>query len=190
MEKKTFLAPIVFKQDEGDEKGRFAAEFATLEVIDHDGDVIRNGAFHEGQRVLIEPWNHNYREVPVGKGVIQERDGKAVVDGEFFLETASGLEHYKVVKALGPQQEWSFTFEIEEASAGVFEGEDVRFLEMLDVWGVGPVTRGAGIDTRTTSIKNQQKTGDDEGEAGDGKLSGVGPDVVRYQIEIVELEDA
>ena len=151
MKKKTFHAPIVLKAD-GIE-GQFTAEFATLEVIDHDNDVTRPGAFQDGQETLIEPWNHNYGMLPVGKGVIHEKENKAVIEGQFFLDTQSGLEHYRVVKALGPLQEWSYTFEIEKASQGQFEAQDVQFLEKLDVWGVAPVTRGAGIDTRTTDIK-------------------------------------
>ncbi|OGC95301.1 MAG: hypothetical protein A2W25_05135 [candidate division Zixibacteria bacterium RBG_16_53_22] len=153
--KKIFRAPIVLKQDGA--AGEFSAEFATLEVIDHDGDITRHGAFREGQETLIEPWNHNYHEPPVGKGVIHERENKAVIEGQFFLDTQSGLEHYKVVKNLGPLQEWSYTFEIEESSRGTVEDQDVQYLEKLDVWGVAPVTRGAGIDTRTVNIKGEKR---------------------------------
>jgi hypothetical protein len=155
MTQKTFHAPIVLKAD--GVEGEFTAEFATLNVIDHDRDVTLSGAFHDGQETLIEPWNHNYGELPVGKGVIHEKGEKAVVEGKFFLETQAGLDHYKVVKALGPLQEWSYTFEVEKASSGQFEDQAVQFLEKLDVWGVAPVTRGAGIDTRTTDIKAQKK---------------------------------
>jgi HK97 family phage prohead protease len=155
MTQKIFHAPIKFKAD--GQEGEFTAEFATLNVIDHDRDVILPGAFHEGQETLIEPWNHNYGELPVGKGVIHEKDNKAIVDGKFFLDTQASLEHYRVVKALGSLQEWSFTFDIEKNSQGQFEDQEVQFLEKLDVWGVAPVTRGAGKDTRTTDIKSQKK---------------------------------
>ena len=62
-----------------------------------------------------------------------------------------------MVKALGPLQEWSYTFEVEKASVGKFEDENVTFLESLDVWGVAPVTRGAGINTGTVDIKSLEK---------------------------------
>lgn len=153
MSKKIFTGPIQFKAD-ADETGRFTAEFATLDVIDNDRDVTRPGAFTEGQQTMIEAWNHGYFAPPVGKGVIHERDGKAVIDGHFFMDTNGGQEHYKVVKNMGDLQEWSYTFEIEKSSSGEFEGQDVQFLEKLDVWGVAPVQRGAGIGTRTTSIKS------------------------------------
>jgi len=155
MKQKIFHAPIVLKLD--GQEGQFTAEFATLEVIDHDDDVTKRGAFHDGQETLIEPWNHNYGTLPVGKGVIHERDNKAIIEGQFFLDTQSGLDHYRVVKALGPLQEWSYTFEIEKSSQGEFENQEVQFLEELDVWGVAPVTRGAGIDTGTTSIKSAKR---------------------------------
>lgn len=155
MLKKTYRGEIKFRAD-ADQTGEFEAEFATLNVIDHDGDVTETGAFHEGQPTLIEAWNHNYGVLPVGKGVIHERDDKAVFEGRFFLETESGREHYKTVKALGPLQEWSYTFEIEDSGFGEFKGQDVQFLRSLDVWGVAPVQRGAGIETRTVDIKGKK----------------------------------
>lgn len=151
-EKKTYKGKIELKAD-SDRTGEFRAEFATLNIKDHDGDVTVPGAFQEGQETMVEPWNHNYGALPVGKGIIHEEDEKAVMDGQFFLDTQSGSEHYKVVKALGNLQEWSYTFEILKSDKGDFEGEEVQFLKELDVWGVGPVQRGAGIDTRTVSIK-------------------------------------
>lgn len=151
VEKKTFTAPLNFKAGE---KGEFEAVFATLNVIDHDGDVTLPGAFGE-QRVVIEPWNHNWAAPPVGKGMISERGGEGVVHGRFFLQTAAGQEHYEVAKALEDQQEFSYTFIIVGAEWGIHDGEEVRFLKKLDVVGVGQVTRGAGIATRLTAIKQQ-----------------------------------
>lgn len=154
------------------EPGEFEAVFATLGVKDLDGDVTLPGAF-SNQKVLVEPWNHNYSQVPVGRGDIAERDNEAVIAGKFFLDTPSGLEHYTVVKALADMQEWSYSFVILEAEFGTLNGEEVRFLKKMDVLGVGPVTRGAGIDTRVTDIKGK-KPGSSEGETGDRKPSGAG----------------
>lgn len=162
LEKKTYTGRIGLK--EAGEPGEFEAVFATLNVKDLDGDVTLPGAF-SAQKVLVEPWNHNYSQVPVGRGEIAERDDTAVIAGKFFLDTVSGLEHYTVVKALADMQEWSYSFVILEAEFGKLNGEDVRFLKKMDVFGVGPVTRGAGIDTRVTSIKGQKPNGDG-GEAG------------------------
>jgi len=151
--RKTYTGTMQLKEFSGGQPGEFRCEFATLNVIDHDGDVTRAGAFRDGQEVWIEPWNHNYGTPPVGKGLIREEGDKAICEGSFFLDTQNGKEHYIVVKAAGALQQWSYTFQIEESSQGRFEERDVRFLDRLDVWGVSPVTRGSGIDTRTTDIK-------------------------------------
>ena len=190
---KTYQGRMQLKAD--GEPGEFSAVFATLNVIDKDGDVTLPGAFGE-QKVLVEPWNHNYTAPPVGKGLIHEVADEAIVDGKFFLDTAGGAEHYAVVKEVGDQQEWSYTFNVLDAERGTFEGEPVIFLKRLDVVGVSPVTRGAGIGTRTTAVKSAGVAGGDdtddgdEGEAGGdaGKPSGPPPEVVRTQIEIDLLE--
>jgi len=183
MLKKTYRSAISFKSD-SDQTGEFEAEFATLNVIDHDNDVTETGAFHDGQETLIEAWNHNYGELPVGKGVIHEKDDKAVIEGRFFLETEGGLEHYKTVKAIGDLQEWSYTFSIEKRAFGEFEGTEVQFLQELDVWGVAPVQRGAGIDTRTIAIK-AKKGGEGEGEP-DGDKANPSADLMA-RIAIAEI---
>lgn len=181
-EKKTYTGKMTLKADN---PGEFEAVFATLNVKDLDGDVTLPGAF-SNQKVLVEPWNHNYQQLPVGQGEIEERGNDAVVAGRFFLDTASGAEHHTVVKALGDLQEWSYSFNILKASFGKHNGEDVRFLEQMDVIGVGPVMRGAGVDTRTTDIKGK-KSDSSEGETGDGKPSGAGPDITT-ELDILEME--
>jgi len=200
MAQKVYKGQIKFKKD-ADETGEFRAEFATLNVVDHDGDVTVPGAFQDGQETLIEAWNHNYGQLPVGKGVIHEDGDKAVVEGFFFLDTQGGLEHYKTVKALGSLQEWSYTFDVEDSGYGESDGQDVQFLRKLDVWGVAPVERGAGIDTRTIDIKAAKDSkdsggaedgasdgaGDGEGEAGDGKPSGRDPRDMQIELDILKL---
>lgn len=178
MDQKTYTGKMLLKADA---PGEFEAVFATLKVIDKDNDVTLPGAF-SAQPVLIEPWNHNYQQLPVGKGAIEERGDEAIVAGKFFLDTVSGAEHHLVVKELGEMQEWSYSFNILEADYGKHDGRDVRFLKKMDVIGVGPVMRGAGENTRTTDIKNHNSA---EGEAANGgKLSGV----VRSRIDLEELD--
>lgn len=185
--KKTYTGHMVLKRGDGVPEGSFEADFATLNVKDLDGDVTLPGAFGAQPGVLIEPWNHNYSQLPVGKGDVSERDNKASVAGQFFLDTPNGLDHYNVVKALGDTQEWSYTFYIKEAEFGVFNGEDVRFLKKMDVVGVSPVMRGAGIDTGTTMIKGAKQGDNGEGEGGDAKPS---TDVaaVLVEIDIAEID--
>lgn len=148
-----------FKDSGPQETGEFRAVFATLNVVDKDGDITLPGAFQDGQPVRISSWMHDWDSLPVGKGVIHADQSEAWVDGQFFLDTESGREHYKTIKALGDLVEWSYGFSIEKYSfqnqptdVPNSEGQ-VRVLEKLDVIEVSPVMLGAGIGTRTTAIK-------------------------------------
>lgn len=159
MAQKTFKAPIELKQD--GEEGAFTSVFAQFGVVDHDGDVTRPGAFKDGQEVVVEGWNHDYG-LPAGKGVIHSDDKEAWIDGKFFLDTTPGKDHYLTLKNLEGLEEWSYTFMIEDSGKETRDGEEVRVLEGLDVWGVAPVTRGAGIGTRTVALKSDKGFTDDE----------------------------
>jgi hypothetical protein len=134
--------------------GEVTAVFATLNIVDHDNDVTLPGAFGR-QDVIIEAWNHG-QTIPTGKGRIEEAGGEAVLHGRFFLDTTAGREHFAALKELGPLAQWSYTFDVKASRPGEFKGRRVRFLEKLEVIGVGPVTRGAGVGTRTISLKAQQ----------------------------------
>lgn len=149
---KTFRAQL---KTEGEE-GAFTAVFATLGVVDHDGDVTQVGAFKDGAEVVVGSWGHKYADLPVGRGVIRASVNEAAVEGKFFLDTASGRDTYQTVKNLGGLQEWSYIFSVLKQSFGEFEGRQVRFLEQLHVYSVDPVLAGAGIDTRTTAIKSRE----------------------------------
>ena len=149
---------------DGGEPGEFEAVFATLNVIDLDGDVTVPGAFTADEAVRIAAWGHNWGTLPVGKGSIREEDDQAVVGGQFFLQTAAGKEHYETVKALGELQEWSYSFDIVDAGPGEFEGKEVNFLKKLTVYEVSPVMLGAGIGTHTTDIKALKDVLEGEGK--------------------------
>ena len=167
IETKTYRGKMDFKGDGKD--GQFSAVFATLNVIDHDDDVTLPGAF-DVQDVLIEPWNHGW-DLPVGKGSIHEDGEEAIVDGKFFMDIPEAKNHYIVAKELSEKQEWSYTFRIIESKRGEYQGQEVRFLEKMEVIGVSQVSKGAGINTRTTDIKSALKdlikSADDEGRVAD-----------------------
>jgi len=191
------------KDDEsGEFTGGFMAVFATLNVEDLDGDVTIPGAFEAGQEVIVEPWNHGWT-LPAGMGVIQADEEKAWIDGNFFLDTDVGKQNYQTVKNLGGLAQWSYTFDVVDEGKGEFEERQVNYLRTLDVVGVSPVTRGAGIDTRTVNIKEKKKDlssddGEDEapsagsgqgsGQADEGKSSGVAPMLMRTRIDLLAIE--
>lgn len=141
------------------DQGLVEAVFSTFNVIDHDGDVTLPGAFTDGEEVRISAYGHASwgSALPVGKGRIRADSDRAVLEGEFFLNTATGRDTFEVVKGLGGLQEWSYGFDVVEAESGQHDGKDVQFLKKLKVYEVSPVLLGAGIDTRTLAVKSGLK---------------------------------
>ena len=72
MDKKVYTTTGLELKQEGDQ-GLVRAVFATLNVIDEDGDVTLPGAFGE-QSVKLASWGHNWGELPVGRGRIFEEE--------------------------------------------------------------------------------------------------------------------
>lgn len=140
------------------DKGEIVAVFATLGVIDSDGDVTLKGAFPAEAPVVISAYGHtSWQGVkPVGKGVIREVGDEAVLEGQFFLDTVEGRDTFTVVKELGALglQEWSYGYDPVKFSFGEHEGQRVRFLEELKVHEVSPVLKGAGMGTRVLAAKS------------------------------------
>src|SRR5687768_23717 len=134
------------------DKGEVTAVFATLGVIDSDGDVTVKGAFDNGAKVRISAYGHTSWNgaLPVGKGSIREVGDEAILEGRFFLDTPAGADTFKVVKELGVDglQEWSYGYDPVEFSFGEFEEQQVRYLNKLKVHEVSPVLLGAGVGTR------------------------------------------
>lgn len=144
-----------------EDKGEVTAVFATLDVIDSDGDVTPPGAFEDGAKVRISAYGHTSWDgrLPVGKGTIREVGKEAILDGRFFLDTKEGVDTFRVIKELGVDglQEWSYGYDPIEYSFGEFEGQQVRFLNKLKVHEVSPVLLGAGVGTRLLTAKSGMK---------------------------------
>lgn len=136
--------------------GALTVEFATLNVVDLDGDVTIPGAFGK-QSVRIQPFGHDTRQFSIGKGTISESGDKAVLEGLLNLDMEMGREAHAALKFDmengEPLQEWSYIFEILDADFGEQDGRQVRILKRLKVHSVDPVFLGAGIGTRTTGVK-------------------------------------
>lgn len=139
------------------DEGEVEAVFATLNVVDLDGDVTKPGAFEKGAAVKISAWNHGSwdSQMPVGRGVIREVGNEAILEGKFFLDTTSGRDTFNVVKESGDLVEWSYGYDIVESGPGTVDGHNVQFLEKLKVHEVSPVILGAGIATRTLATKGK-----------------------------------
>lgn len=152
---RTYRKSLPFELKAASSTGEFRAVFATFNVIDHDGDITRPGAFKDGTEVIIGSFGHKTSDLPVGKGVIVTDQREAAVEGQFFLDTQPAKDTYQTMKNLGGLGEWSYVFSVLKQSFGEEQGRPVRFLEDIKVYSVDPVLAGAGIDTRTTDIKSR-----------------------------------
>ena len=137
-----------------DENGKVSASIATFGVIDSDYDIVEASAFKNGQEVAMV-WSHDWSN-PVGKGLIKVSATEAIFEGSFFMETISGQEAYKTVKAMGSLQEWSWGFHTVKSSWEEQEERMIRHLIETEVYEVSPVLKGAGIGTRTLMLKSRQ----------------------------------
>ena len=99
---------------------------------------------------------------PIGKGVIETDDDKAIFKGSFFMGTEAGKEAYNLAKEMGDLQEWSFGFRINDYEVAPFTKDgsdevDARYLKDLEVFEVSPVLVGANRETYTLAIKSGEE---------------------------------
>jgi len=138
-------------------RGEVSAVFSTFNVVDADKDVTRPGAFAGHPDVPISAYGHSswMGALPVGAAKIRETATTAILDGQFFMDTAHGADAFKTVKALYDRGlgDWSYGYEPAEFSFGEFDGQNVRFLDKQIVQEVSPVLVGSGVNTRTLSAK-------------------------------------
>ena len=164
---------VEFKEKDGVE-GKVRAVFSLFDDIDSDGDVVLPSAIKSGFDPVNDEvpmvWAHQW-DKPIGRGKIVKDDSKAVFDGEFFMDTDSGSEAYKLVKNMGNLQQWSFGFRVNDSEYGKFkkdntEETEVRYLKDLSVYEVSPVLVGANQDTFTMAIKSQNQDPEEKGVLG------------------------
>ncbi|MEM7000878.1 MAG: HK97 family phage prohead protease, partial [Pseudomonadota bacterium] len=148
-------------------QGEGVAVFATLNVVDKDGDVTLPGAFGE-QHISLLP-AHKWDSVPLGKGVTSEVGDEARVALKFNLDNSVAKDWYSALKFDldngQPIQEWSYGFDVLEAEPGEFQGKSVRFLKRMKVMEASPVLVGAGENTRTLALKSSSMTLEDQLDA-------------------------
>ena len=146
----------------GDSDGKVSAVFSVFNTMDSDGDVVVPDAIKSGFKSGSVPmvWAHKW-DMPIGKGEIKQDGDKATFEGSFFMDTESGQEAYKLVKAMGDLQQWSFGYRVNDSERGTFETEgkeaDARYLKDLSVYEVSPVLVGANQDTYTMAIKSNNE---------------------------------
>lgn len=153
-EKEVKNIDLEFKNDS---EGKVSAVFSVFNNLDSDGDVVVPGAIKSGFKSGDVPmvWAHKW-DMPIGKGRIVSDGDKATFDGEFFMDTESGKEAYKIVKNMADMQQWSFGYRVNDSERGKFgdDEKDARYLKDLTVYEVSPVLVGANQETYTMAIKS------------------------------------
>lgn len=136
------------------EKGEVLAVIATFGVLDRDNDITAKGAFGEQHVPMV--YGHNWDGMPIGKGRIYEDGSHAMFEGKFNLAITPGREAYESVKFQGELQEWSYGYKAVEFERTTHEGKSARLLKSIKAYESSPVLVGAGVGTRTQSVKSDE----------------------------------
>jgi hypothetical protein len=132
--------------------GSFVARIWSNGGPDSDGDYQTAGSLtNAGGSVHVSSWNHSSwgPTPPVGRAVVEEDAKGAIARGRFFLDTAAGAEHFRIVKAAGTSQQWSYGFSVTRDRPHPDGG---RTIVAQVVHEISPVLRGAGIGVNTISV--------------------------------------
>jgi hypothetical protein len=137
------------------EAGTARVVFATMGVVDHDGDLTERGAFGRQTAKLIPA--HDWKSPSIGVVEIHESGSQAVGDIRFNLSMSAAQEWYQALKFNAENdilQEYSYGYEVLASEPRFIEGKRVRVLKKLRVFEVSPVLVGAGVGTHTVDIKS------------------------------------
>jgi len=139
------------------DQGEGSLVFATLNKPDKSNDVLLPGAI--GEQIVPMIASHSWDTVPIGKARLYESGNEARADFALNLQTKLGRNWYSSIRfdldnppAL---QQYSYAFDA-DTDFGEMEGQRVRFLRRVKVHEVSPVLLGAGINTRTLSLKEER----------------------------------
>jgi len=139
-------------------QGVITVAFAQLDVMDSDRDYTPSGVgvIDGNPTVKACQWGHQWYALPAGTGKVLEQDGWLVAELSYFLDTPQGAAEYATQKALadaGEFSEWSYGYDVLDASMEMIDGERMQVLKKLHIFEVSPVLRGAGVGTHTLAVK-------------------------------------
>jgi hypothetical protein len=153
--------------------GIVEAVVATLNVVDHDRDVILPGAIKNGSKVKLSDYAHSVITAgapPAGIATVHVIGEQAILKGQFFMNTQRGREAFETVKALGAAGEWSIGYLPSKTApmtkAWQEKGAE-RLLSQIALVESSPVFIGASPDTATLGVKAAKQADGDAGEAVD-----------------------
>jgi hypothetical protein len=170
---KTITPRDVILKEEGD-VGTAEVVFATLGVVDKDGDIAFAADFQDGASAKVAPWGHDWGSLPTGGATIHvssntglNGEDEMIAKTRFLLKTDQGRNTYETLKGLkdmGVNVEWSYGFDTEREPFDM-NGKLVQRMRSVKVHEVSPVMIGAGVNTRTLAVK-----GVDTGEVTSGEI--------------------
>ena len=134
-------------------EGTFSAVFATLGVVDRDGDVTLPGGIRgrrAGGRIRRTGTPSTRAPRRSGRARIRTTREEAIVDAQLYMETTAGRDTFSLLKARGARQQSSYGFDVLQPARvhGRRRAEGERAACKLRVREISPVWEGAGVGTR------------------------------------------
>ncbi len=139
-----------------DSTGRVHGIAATLNAIDHDGDVVAPGALRGTARVPLSAWGHSAvfsGTPPIGWGRVYEDGTRWLFDAVFALDTAAGRDGWVTLRTLhdaGVPVPWSWGFRplrVADPTPSQRAAGARRVLQEVHVIELSPVIEAASIGT-------------------------------------------
>lgn len=139
-------------------EGKLTIVFANEGTPDLEGDTFSPGSLYSTGKIAMAQFNHSLA-LPVGVGELARSGNDVTWSGQLRMSDPVAANHFEQMKAMGPDQEFSFRAFIEEytrnSETGGFNFYKARVIE------TSPVLAGAGADTRIVAMKSLEARGVD-----------------------------
>ena len=164
----SFLDKFGGRLKQADAEGRLIIQFAKYNEADKDDDVFKTGSiFTAGENIPMAPYNHGRGE-PIGVGRVYSVGDDVLWEGQMFLDYPLAAHTFNVIKAMGPDQEYSFRLFPMQYQRNAKGGLDIASARSTHIT---PVEIGAGNTTGTRAVKCADcgKIADSGEQAGDAE---------------------
>ena len=140
-----------------DEAGAFTALVSVFGNVDLEGDIVMPGAF---SRTLEERglppvfYSHQWWDGPIGATEkAEETEAGLVIEGRLFLDSDLTKRVHASMSA-GQLREFSFAYDVVSSRSETRDGQDVRLLDDLDLYEVGPTLLGMNPATELIDVRS------------------------------------
>jgi HK97 family phage prohead protease len=152
---------------DADEPGTFEALVSVFGNVDMGGDRVKKGAF---KRTLEERglppivWSHMWDVPPIGAVLDAAENNQGLrIKGRLFVgedeDHSVARQVHTAMKAqdgrgMSPLREFSFGYQVQKSSTEEKDGDEIRVLEDVDLFEVGPTLVGMNPDTQLLGVKD------------------------------------